>query len=245
VYLAASGGLFAGTSARRAGAIDNPAPGHDRSTAGAVQGMLFLGGYFVSHKDPLFPAFTDISHLVVDRGLLESKRTCTWRSPSRNHVLTVVPTAPLGNDLFVMRINTFVLGTRWGNGLSSEASGLCDRRALHRHKRHWMRGCLPRGLHSSEEGRERFCATTIHRSPEVHRLWRLRAGWSGLRNLCTRRPAPQWSRFAQINQEHYRISFSALTHNGMGALDTEAGKPGCWKRNCSHFWRGRRTPRSR
>jgi ferredoxin len=56
---------------------------------------------------------------------------------------------------------------------------------------------------------------------------------------------PQWSRFAQINQEHYRISFSALTHNGMEALDTEAGKPGCWKRNCSHFWRGRRMPRSR
>ena len=121
VYLAASGGLFAGTSARRAGAIDNPAPGHDRSTAGAVQGMPFLGGYFVSHKHPLFPAFTDISHRVVDRGLLESKRTCTGRSPSRNHVLTVVPTAPLGNDLFVMGINTFVLGTRWGNGLSSES----------------------------------------------------------------------------------------------------------------------------
>lgn len=55
VCLAASGGLFAGTSARRAGAIDNPAPGHDRSTAGAVERMLFRGGDFVSHKDPLFP----------------------------------------------------------------------------------------------------------------------------------------------------------------------------------------------
>lgn len=112
MYLAASGGLFAGAGVGIVPAIDNPAPGHDRSTAGAAEGMLFRGGDFVSHKDPLFPAFTDVSHRVVDRVLLESKRTCTGRSPSRNHVLTVVPTAPLGNDLFVMGFNTFVLGTR-------------------------------------------------------------------------------------------------------------------------------------
>jgi HEF_HK domain len=88
---------------------------------GAAQSMRFLGGYFVSHEDPLFSAFTDISHGVVDRGLLKSKRTCAGRSRSRNHVLTVAPTASLGSDLFVMEINTSVMGTRWRNGLSSKS----------------------------------------------------------------------------------------------------------------------------
>jgi hypothetical protein len=42
--------------------------------------MRFLGVYFVSAKNPLFAAFTDISHGVVHGGLLKSKRTCANRT---------------------------------------------------------------------------------------------------------------------------------------------------------------------
>jgi hypothetical protein len=64
--LAASGGLFAGPGARIACTIDNIVLYHDRSTAGACQGVRFFGGYFVARKDPLFPTFTDVNHGVVD-----------------------------------------------------------------------------------------------------------------------------------------------------------------------------------
>lgn len=39
----------------------------------------------------------------------------------------------------------------------------------------------------------------------------------------------------RVNQGGARSeSFSALTHNGIEAIDIEAGSPVCWKRNYSH-----------
>jgi hypothetical protein len=78
---------------------------------GTMPRICRTGQYLEGSKIPRSPC----GRFPMDRGLLESKRTCTGRSPSRNHVVTVLPTAPLGNDLFVMGINTFVLGTRWGD----------------------------------------------------------------------------------------------------------------------------------
>jgi len=42
--------------------------------------MRFLGVYFVSGKNPLLTAFTDIGHGMVHGCLLKSKRTCANRT---------------------------------------------------------------------------------------------------------------------------------------------------------------------
>lgn len=59
--------------------IDNAPLDYDRSAADAGLGMRFLGVYFVSGKNPLLAAFTDISH-GMDGSLLKSKRTCANRT---------------------------------------------------------------------------------------------------------------------------------------------------------------------
>ena len=76
----ASGDPFAETRAWIARAIDNAPLDHDRSAADAGPGMRFLGVYFVSGKNPLLAAFTDISHGMLHGSLLKSKRTCANRT---------------------------------------------------------------------------------------------------------------------------------------------------------------------
>jgi hypothetical protein len=80
MYLVALDRLLVGAGAGIVSAIDNAPLDHDRSAADAGLGMRFLGVYFVSAKNPLFAAFTDISHGVVHGGLLKSKRTCANRT---------------------------------------------------------------------------------------------------------------------------------------------------------------------
>ena len=63
-------------------AIDNAALDHDHSAAVAPEGACFLNVQFVSRENPLFPAFTDISHGVVNGGLLRSGLTRASRTYS-------------------------------------------------------------------------------------------------------------------------------------------------------------------
>jgi hypothetical protein len=80
VYLVALNRLLAGAGAGIVSAIDNAPLDHERSAAEASLGMRLLGVYFLSGKNPLFAAFTDISHGMVHGGLLKSKRTCANRT---------------------------------------------------------------------------------------------------------------------------------------------------------------------
>ena len=75
----ASSDPFSETRTWIACAIDNAPLHHDRSAADAGLGMRFPGVNFVSGKNPLLAAFTDISHGMVHGGLLKSKRTCANR----------------------------------------------------------------------------------------------------------------------------------------------------------------------
>src|SRR6266513_5244329 len=43
-------------------------------------------------------------------------------------------------------------GRRWAVRTKEILNGLRDRRAVHRHKRHRLRGCLSGGLHTSAQG---------------------------------------------------------------------------------------------
>src|SRR5204862_7828638 len=45
-----------------------------------------------------------------------------------------------------------VEGHRSAVAAKETLNGICDCRALHRHKRHRVRGCLPGGLHPSAQG---------------------------------------------------------------------------------------------
>jgi hypothetical protein len=76
----ASGDPFSETRTWIPGTIDNAPLDHDRSAADAGPVMRFLGVYFVSGKNPLLAAFTDISHGMVHGSLLKSKRTCANRT---------------------------------------------------------------------------------------------------------------------------------------------------------------------
>lgn len=82
MYLVASDRLLAGAGAGIVSAIDNAGLDDDRSTAGALQGACFLSVHFVSGRNPLFAAFTDISHGMVNGGLLRSGLTRVYSTYS-------------------------------------------------------------------------------------------------------------------------------------------------------------------
>src|ERR1035438_5965388 len=69
--------------------------------------------------------------------------------------------------------------------------GIRNRGTLHWNEGHCLCGCLPGGLHPSEEGRGhlRRSRDALHRPGRVHRLWRLRPGVPRIGDLCARRPA--------------------------------------------------------
>lgn len=71
MYLVALDRLLAGAGI--VSAIDNAPLDHERYAADAGLCMLFLGVYFVSGKNPLFAACTDISHGMVHGSLRKRK----------------------------------------------------------------------------------------------------------------------------------------------------------------------------
>jgi len=74
--------------------------------------------------------------------------------------------------------------------------GLCNCGTLHWDQRCIVRGCLPGGLHPSEEGRSRVrrIRDVVHRSGRVHRLRRVRAGVSRFGDLRARRSSREMGR---------------------------------------------------
>src|SRR5216683_3702018 len=73
------------------------------------------------------------------------------------------------------------MGHRSAPGTKETLNGLRDCRAVHRHKRHRVCGCLPRGLHPYAQGRTglRGRDAALHPPDRMHRLRSLRTRLPG------------------------------------------------------------------